>query len=40
MVLDTSAIIAAIYALAKARSQPILFKGDDFTQTDIVAAAI
>lgn len=26
------------YALAKARSQPLLFKGDDFRQTDIEAA--
>ncbi|MGC1777239.1 MAG: type II toxin-antitoxin system VapC family toxin [Xanthobacteraceae bacterium] len=26
------------YALAKSRGIPILFKGDDFTQTDIVAA--
>jgi ribonuclease VapC len=26
------------YALAKARSLPLLFKGDDFAQTDIVRA--
>jgi ribonuclease VapC len=26
------------YALAKATGQPLLFKGDDFAQTDIVAA--
>jgi ribonuclease VapC len=26
------------YALAKARDIPLLFKGDDFAQTDIVAA--
>lgn len=26
------------YALAKARSEPLLFKGDDFRQTDIEAA--
>ena len=25
----------AVYALAKARSQPLLFKGDDFARTDI-----
>jgi ribonuclease VapC len=27
------------YALAKATCEPLLFKGDDFTQTDITAAA-
>src|SRR3954452_15084543 len=27
----------AVYALAKARSQPLLFKGADFAKTDIVA---
>lgn len=27
------------YALAKATGEPLLFKGDDFTHTDIVAAA-
>lgn len=27
------------YALAKARGEPLLFKGDDFTKTDIEAAA-
>lgn len=27
-----------VYALAKARSQPLLFKGVDFAKTDIVAA--
>jgi ribonuclease VapC len=26
------------YALAKARNQPLLFKGDDFSKTDIAAA--
>jgi ribonuclease VapC len=26
------------YALAKARDEPLLFKGDDFAKTDIVAA--
>jgi ribonuclease VapC len=26
------------YALAKQRAEPLLFKGDDFAQTDIVAA--
>ena len=26
------------YALAKQRAEPLLFKGDDFPQTDIVAA--
>ena len=26
------------YALAKATGEPLLFKGDDFTRTDIVAA--
>ncbi len=26
------------YALAKARSEPLLFKGDDFRQTDVEAA--
>jgi ribonuclease VapC len=29
----------ATYALAKAMSAPLLFKGDDFPATDIVAAA-
>ena len=27
------------YALAKQRVEPLLFKGDDFTKTDVVAAA-
>lgn len=27
------------YALAKARSEPLLFKGDDFRHTDVEAAA-
>jgi ribonuclease VapC len=27
------------YALAKVRGEPLLFKGDDFTKTDIEAAA-
>lgn len=26
------------YALAKARNEPLLFKGDDFTKTDVEAA--
>ena len=30
----------AVYALAKARSQPLLFKGDDFAKTDVVTASI
>ncbi|MBX9649128.1 MAG: type II toxin-antitoxin system VapC family toxin [Xanthobacteraceae bacterium] len=30
----------AVYALAKAHSQPLLFKGDDFAKTDVIAAAI
>lgn len=28
----------AVYALAKVRSQPLLFKGDDFARTDIPSA--
>jgi ribonuclease VapC len=28
----------AVYALAKVRSQPLLFKGNDFARTDIVPA--
>lgn len=28
----------AVYALAKTRSQPLLFKGADFAKTDIVSA--
>jgi len=27
-----------VYALAKSRGEPLLFKGDDFAQTDIVPA--
>jgi ribonuclease VapC len=30
----------AVYALAKKRSQPLLFKGDDFNRTDIQSALI
>jgi ribonuclease VapC len=30
----------AAFALAKARSQPLLFKGSDFARTDVLAAAI
>jgi len=30
----------AVYALANARSQPLLFKGADFSKTDVVSAAI
>jgi len=29
----------AAYALAKARSLPLLFKGEDFARTDLTAAA-
>jgi hypothetical protein len=32
-------LISTHYALAKATGQPLLFKGDDFAVTDIVAAA-
>jgi ribonuclease VapC len=31
-------IDCAVYALAKARSQPLLFKGGDFDRTDILSA--
>ena len=31
---------SAVYALAKARSQPLLFKGDDFARTDVLSVAI
>jgi ribonuclease VapC len=31
-------IDCTVYALAKDRSQPLLFKGDDFLQTDILPA--
>jgi ribonuclease VapC len=30
----------AVYALAKVRSQPLLFKGDDFDRTDIGSALV
>jgi ribonuclease VapC len=30
----------AVYALAKARAQPLLFKGGDFAKTDVVSAVI
>ena len=30
----------AAYALAKTRSQPLLFKGTDFARTDVLVAAI
>ena len=30
----------AVYALAKMRSQPLLFKGGDFARTDVLSAAI
>ena len=33
-------IDCAVYALAKTRSQPLLFKGGDFDQTDIQSALI
>ena len=29
----------AAYALARSRALPLLFKGDDFTNTDLLAAA-
>lgn len=29
----------AAYALAKARGLPLLFKGNDFSKTDLIAAA-
>lgn len=46
MVVDTSAILAIPtqgddaerYALASATGKPLLFKGDDFSKTDIPAA--
>jgi len=28
------------YALAKARNEPLLFKGDDFTKTDVMVALV
>lgn len=28
------------YALAKSRSEPVLFKGDDFSRTDLAAAVV
>jgi ribonuclease VapC len=31
-------IDGTVYALAKSRSEPLLFKGDDFARTDIVPA--
>jgi len=34
---STSAIVFA-YALAKVCAEPLLFKGNDFTQTDIESA--
>ena len=30
----------AAYALAQARSQPLLYKGTDFARTDVLAALI
>jgi ribonuclease VapC len=30
----------AVYALAKVRAQPLLFKGDDFARTDIPSALV
>jgi len=36
MVIDTSALLA--YALARASGEALLFKGDDFTRTDISRA--
>jgi ribonuclease VapC len=42
VVIDTSAVLAwlnlgdcAVYALAKAMGEPLLFVGNDFSQTDI-----
>lgn len=29
----------AVYALAKTRSEPLLFKGGDFAKTDVISAA-
>ena len=37
MVVDTSALSFA-YALAKHLAAPLLFKGDDFSQTDLRSA--
>jgi len=37
VILDTSALVA--YALARAKGEPLLFKGEDFTRTDIARAA-
>jgi ribonuclease VapC len=31
-------IVDCVYALAKSRSQPLLFKGDDFARTDVLPA--
>lgn len=48
MVINTSAIIAILrgepesdcfaYALAKQTGEPLLYKGDDFSRTDIAAS--
>jgi uncharacterized protein with PIN domain len=35
LVVDTSALLAV---LAKQRDEPLLFKGHDFTRTDLLAA--
>jgi len=36
MVIDTSAIIASI--AGKPDGQPLLFKGNDFSRTDVISA--
>ncbi len=49
MIVDASALVAILkeepdfgdcfaYALAKAAREPLLFKGDDFSQMDVAAA--
>jgi ribonuclease VapC len=46
MVLDSSAILAILfnlgdccaYALSRHSGEPLLFKGDDFTRTDVARA--
>lgn len=40
MVIDTSALLTILfaYALAKDAGEPLLFKGDDFSQTDLEMA--
>ena len=38
--LSLNIVDCAVYALAKVRSQPLLFKGDDFDRTDIDSALV